>query len=177
MRRFLALIGPPSQNLLANWLLRRAVKRTLFRIRRHSISQAKLGHGPHVVTIGNIPSLEWFQAHPYGKCRIKRSSMPTVTYITPDGKPVIVENAEGNLMTIAVENQVDGIDGDCGGVCSCATCHVHIDAAWTEKVGPPNDLEIDILELEDHREENSRLGCQVDLSAALDGLVVRVVGR
>ncbi len=103
--------------------------------------------------------------------------MPKVTYITPDGETVVVEQAEGNLMTAAVEHQVDGIDGDCGGVCSCATCHVHIDPAWKEKVGPAGESEMGMLELEDKVNECSRLGCQVKLTPELDGLVVRVVGR
>lgn len=103
--------------------------------------------------------------------------MPTVTYITPDGERVVVENADGNLMTAAVEKQVEGIDGDCGGVCSCATCHVHIDEAWAAKVGPASESEEGMLELEDEVSETSRLGCQVELTPELDGLVVRVVGR
>ncbi|MDE0838232.1 MAG: 2Fe-2S iron-sulfur cluster-binding protein [Kiritimatiellae bacterium] len=103
--------------------------------------------------------------------------MSKVSYITPDGSDVVVENAEGNLMKIAVDNQVDGIDGDCGGVCSCATCHIKIDAAWTEKVGPASETENDLLELEDDVDESSRLGCQVEMTEALDGLVVHVVGR
>ncbi|MEM9420405.1 MAG: 2Fe-2S iron-sulfur cluster-binding protein [Planctomycetota bacterium] len=103
--------------------------------------------------------------------------MPKVTYITPAGDEVVVENAEGNLMTAAVENQVTGIDGDCGGVCSCATCHIHVDPAWTDKVGPASEAEEGMLEFEDGVEDNSRLGCQVKLTSELDGLVVRVVGR
>ncbi len=103
--------------------------------------------------------------------------MPKVTYITPEGERVVVEQAEGTLMSAAVENQVSGIDGDCGGVCSCATCHVHVDEAWTDKVGPAGEGEKGLLELEDGVEENSRLGCQVKLTPELDGLVVRVVGR
>ena len=103
--------------------------------------------------------------------------MPTVTYITPDGERVVVENAEGNLMTTAVANQVDGIDGDCGGVCSCATCHVHVDPAWADQVGPAGESELGMLELEDELAETSRLGCQVKLTEELNGLVVRVVGR
>ena len=103
--------------------------------------------------------------------------MPKVTFITPDGETVVVENVEGDLMNIAVEHNVDGIDGDCGGVCSCTTCHVYIDAAWKDKVGPPEDLEENVLEFEDERKESSRLGCQVNLTEELDGLVVRVVGR
>jgi ferredoxin, 2Fe-2S len=70
---------------------------------------------------------------------------------------------------------VPGITGDCGGVCSCATCHVKIDPAWVEKVGPAGEAEAGMLELEDEVEDNSRLGCQVKLTDDLDGLVVRVV--
>ncbi|MEM1084915.1 MAG: 2Fe-2S iron-sulfur cluster-binding protein [Verrucomicrobiota bacterium] len=103
--------------------------------------------------------------------------MPKVTYITPEEEEIVVENAEGNLMTAAVNNQVSGIDGDCGGVCSCATCHVHVDPEWVEKVGPASESEKGMLELEDEANERSRLGCQVSLSPELDGLVVRVVGR
>jgi 2Fe-2S ferredoxin len=103
--------------------------------------------------------------------------MPTITYISPDGRTIVVENAEGTLMTAAVANQVDGIDGDCGGVCSCATCHVHVDPAWRERVGPPGASEAGMLELEDHATGCSRLGCQIRLTPDLDGLVVRVVGR
>ena len=103
--------------------------------------------------------------------------MPKITYITPDGESIVVENAEGNLMNIAVENQVDGIDGDCGGVCSCATCHIKVAADWKEKVGPASETENDMLELEDEVDESSRLGCQIKMTEELDGLVVTVVGR
>ncbi|MFT5130370.1 MAG: 2Fe-2S ferredoxin [Rhodothermales bacterium] len=103
--------------------------------------------------------------------------MPKVTYITPNGDSVVIENAEGTLMSIAVENQIPGIDGDCGGVCSCATCHVHVDPAWLDKVGVADSIESGMLELEDEVNDRSRLGCQVDLTPELDGLVVQVVGR
>lgn len=103
--------------------------------------------------------------------------MSKVTFITPEGETVVVENAEGNLMSIAVDHAVSGIGGDCGGVCSCATCHVHIDPAWVDRVGPANDIESGMLEFASYFCFNSRLGCQVQVTPALDGLVVRVVGR
>lgn len=103
--------------------------------------------------------------------------MPQVTFHTPSGDTRTVDSQESNLMLAAVQNQVEGILGDCGGVAACATCHVHIDPAWVEKVGPASDIEQGMLELEDKAAPNSRLGCQVKLTSELDGLVVRVVGQ
>ena len=59
--------------------------------------------------------------------------MPHVTYITPSNETITLNADEKNLMQIAVENGVEGIDGDCGGICSCATCHVQIEPEWIEK--------------------------------------------
>ncbi len=103
--------------------------------------------------------------------------MARITYITPDGQEIVVEASSGSLMTAAVQNQVDGIEGACGGVCSCATCHVHVDEAWVDRVGPAGDAEAAMLELEDGVTSTSRLGCQVPIRPELDGLTVRVVGR
>ena len=103
--------------------------------------------------------------------------MPKITFVSPSGDEVVVNSEEPNLMMAAVQNQVQGIPGDCGGVAACATCHVHIDPQWMDKVGPATDIEQGMLELEDHATENSRLGCQVKLTPELDGLVVRVVGQ
>lgn len=103
--------------------------------------------------------------------------MPRITYVTVSGEEVVVDAAEGTLMSAAVANQVAGIDGDCGGVCSCATCHVHVDPAWIEKVGPASATEAAMLEFEDCNTPQSRLGCQVQLTEDLDGLVVRVAPR
>ncbi len=102
--------------------------------------------------------------------------MPKITYIKPDGTPLTIENAEGNLMEIAVENGVDGITGDCGGVCSCSTCHVRITPEWIERVGPASADEKNLLSYEDSADGRSRLGCQVVLNPELDGLIVEVVG-
>lgn len=103
--------------------------------------------------------------------------MPKVTFIAPDGKETTVDDAEGTLMSIAVANQVEGIDGDCGGVCACATCHVYVDPQWVAKVGPMTENETGMLEFDDNLQDTSRLGCQVTMTPELDGLVVRVADR
>ena len=84
-------------------------------------------------------------------------------------------NEGQSLMEIAKANGVDGIFGDCGGGCACATCHVYVDAGWWQKVGDPDDIEFAMLDMvSDVQRENSRLGCQIKMSPALDGLTVTV---
>lgn len=83
----------------------------------------------------------------------------------------------GNLMTVAVENEVEDIDGDCGGVCACGTCHVHIAPEWIDRVGRATDVELGMLDLEDNATEYSRLSCQIEVTEELDGLVVKVAER
>ena len=75
-------------------------------------------------------------------------------------------------MQAAIDNLVPGIDADCGGECSCATCHVMVNENWLEKVGPPGEMEESMLDLNPERQENSRLSCQVEVSEELDGLRV-----
>ncbi|MBC6428881.1 MAG: 2Fe-2S iron-sulfur cluster binding domain-containing protein [Cellvibrionales bacterium] len=101
--------------------------------------------------------------------------MAQITFITPSGEEVTVTAQSGSVMQAAVTNMVEGIDGDCGGVCSCATCHVHVDPAWLDKVGAAGDIEKEMLELEDGSSDHSRLSCQIEVSDELDGLVLRVV--
>ena len=80
-----------------------------------------------------------------------------------------------SLMEIAKAHDIDGIFGDCGGGCACATCHVYVDAAWWDKVGGPDDIEFAMLDMvSDVARDNSRLGCQIKMSSALDGLTVTV---
>lgn len=86
-----------------------------------------------------------------------------------------IDADEGNLMEIAREHGVDGIDGNCGGVCSCSTCHVRVKPEWMERVGPATEDEKDLLSFDSSADERSRLGCQVELTPELDGLVVEVV--
>ena len=101
--------------------------------------------------------------------------MPTITYIEFDGTAHEVEGETGvSVMQNAMNNLVPGIDADCGGQCSCATCHVIVDDAWTAKVGTPEGMEESMLDLNPERQQNSRLSCQIEMSDDLDGLVVRL---
>ncbi|MDQ8201455.1 2Fe-2S iron-sulfur cluster-binding protein [Pelagicoccus sp. SDUM812003] len=100
--------------------------------------------------------------------------MPKVTFITQDKEAVVVDNVEGSLMEIAVDHGIEGIEGDCGGVCSCSTCHVLVAREWMDKVGQPEDIEKDTLEFNPDVTPRSRLCCQIELTKNLDGLVVEV---
>jgi 2Fe-2S ferredoxin len=102
--------------------------------------------------------------------------MGRVTYIEHDGTPHTVEVADGiSLMEGAVSNGVPGIDADCGGSCACATCHVHVDAAWTAVVGPPaSESEAELLQLAPEVRPDSRLSCQIRMREALDGVVLHL---
>ncbi len=101
--------------------------------------------------------------------------MPRITYIEHDGTAHEIDVPVGaSVMRGAVDNAVPGIDGDCGGQCACATCHVHVDAAWQDKVGARTETEITMLDFTAGAEENSRLACQITVSEALDGLIVRM---
>lgn len=98
----------------------------------------------------------------------------TVTGV--DGTVHAIAAKEGEtLMEATREAGVDGIIAECGGACSCATCHVYVDAGWFETVGPPNDVEEDMLDMvDDIRQPTSRLSCQIKLSSELDGLTATV---
>lgn len=100
--------------------------------------------------------------------------MAKITFITSDNETIIAEGATGSVMELAVQNKVKGIDGDCGGVCSCATCHVHVEPEHWEKVGAADELENDMLEFDDNVSEYSRLSCQMKVSEAIDGIVLKV---
>ena len=89
-----------------------------------------------------------------------------------------VDSSSGlSLMEAALENNVPGIIAECGGACSCATCHVYIDDKWQNRVGAPNIMEDDMLDFAYDRRENSRLSCQIVLDESLDGLVVYIPER
>ncbi|MDO8534013.1 MAG: 2Fe-2S iron-sulfur cluster-binding protein [Xanthobacteraceae bacterium] len=104
--------------------------------------------------------------------------MPKITYIDHGGSARTVEAAVGStVMENAIKNSVPGIVAECGGACSCATCHVHVDEAWKEKVGPPSAMEEDMLDFAFDVSPNSRLSCQIKMTDALDGLIVRTPER
>lgn len=100
--------------------------------------------------------------------------MAKITFITTDESSITLEATSGSVMELAVQNNVAGIDGDCGGVCSCATCHVHVDPAHLDKTGDASEIEKDMLELDDNANEYSRLCCQLEVSEQLDGVILRV---
>ena len=101
--------------------------------------------------------------------------MPKVIYVMSDQsrKEVHAENG-ASIMQTAVENLIEGIPGDCGGSCSCATCHCYVDPEWVDKTGVAEELEADMLDCVDERSEHSRLSCQLIMNDELDGIVVHI---
>ena len=102
--------------------------------------------------------------------------MPKVVFITLDGAQRVVDAHAGeSVMAAAVRNGVPGIIGECGGNCSCATCHVYVADDFSEGVGGANDMEDDLLDLGvADRRANSRLSCQIQVTEDLDGLTVHI---
>ncbi len=100
--------------------------------------------------------------------------MAKITFITTDGISTTVEGNSGSVMELAREHNIEGILGNCGGVCSCATCHVHVAPEHVAKTGEASENEQDMLELDDNADEYSRLCCQIEVSDAIDGAVFKV---
>ncbi len=101
--------------------------------------------------------------------------MPKLTIVNRAGSEKTIEAQTGlSVMENIRDAGFDELLALCGGCCSCATCHVHVDEAWTDTVGGPNPDEDDLLESSDHRNERSRLSCQIEMSDALDGLRVTI---
>lgn len=104
--------------------------------------------------------------------------MVNITFIEPDETEKKIRAERGHsIMEVAVRNGVNGIVAECGGQCSCATCHVYISDDFFEKVGAPVGDEEDMLSFSDNRRPSSRLGCQVEVTNDLDGMIVRVAGE
>jgi 2Fe-2S ferredoxin len=101
--------------------------------------------------------------------------MPKITYIEHNGRAHTVDVPVGwSVMEGAVNNQIPGIDADCGGACACATCHVYVDPAWRDKLPPREEMEASMLDFALELKESSRLSCQIKVTEALDGLIVRM---
>ena len=104
--------------------------------------------------------------------------MTKLTIVAFDGTRFDLDAANGStVMENAVRNSVPGIEAECGGACACATCHVYVDDAWTNTVGPPSPMEEDMLDFAYEVKPTSRLSCQIKMTEALDGLVVNVPER
>ena len=101
--------------------------------------------------------------------------MPKLIVVTRAGDESELDVAEGLTVMEAIrDNGFDELLALCGGCCSCATCHVHVDPAFKHRLPAMSEDEDDLLESSDHRDENSRLGCQVPFTADLDGLKVTI---
>ena len=101
--------------------------------------------------------------------------MPKITYIEDSGKSHTIEVAKDlTVMEGAVQNNIPGIDADCGGACACATCHVYVDEQWFDKLPKIESSEEDMLDVAYEPNQFSRLGCQITITDDLDGLVVKM---
>jgi ferredoxin, 2Fe-2S len=101
--------------------------------------------------------------------------MPTIKFIEHNGtEHDVTAEVNRSAMQAASDHMIPGIIADCGGNCSCATCHVYVDPAWASKLGSPSDQEQAMIECALHVQTNSRLSCQINVTPELDGLVLRL---
>lgn len=101
--------------------------------------------------------------------------MPTLIVVDRKGNEKAVTGESGlSVMEVIRDNGFDELLALCGGSCSCATCHIHVDSDWSAKVGNPHEDEADLLDSSDHRTATSRLACQIQFSDELDGLKVTI---
>ena len=104
--------------------------------------------------------------------------MPKITYKTQDENIYTIDVQNGlTVMEGAIQNDIPGIDADCGGGMSCATCHVYVNQEWLDKLPKKEDGEEDMLDMAFEPKKNSRLSCQLIVSDALDGLVVNIPSK
>ena len=104
--------------------------------------------------------------------------MPKITYIEHNDKSHIIEVANGlSVMEGAIQNNISGIDADCGGSMACATCHVYVKEEWFNKLPKKEDGEEDMLDMAFEPKQNSRLSCQILVSDELDGLTVSIPSK
>lgn len=104
--------------------------------------------------------------------------MVKLIFIQPEGESQTVDATPGmTVMEAAKQNDVPGIEAECGGACACATCHVYVDPAWTDKTGKPEPMEEDMLDFAFDVRPESRLSCQIKVTDDLDGLTLRVPAK
>ena len=104
--------------------------------------------------------------------------MPKITYIEHNDKSHDIDVANGlTVMEGAVQNNIPGIDADCGGSCACATCHVYVKEEWFDKIPKKENAEEDMLDMAFEPKKMSRLSCQITVSDSLDGLVVKMPSK
>ena len=104
--------------------------------------------------------------------------MPKITYNTHDDKTYTIDVQNGlTVMEGAVQNDIPGIDADCGGGMSCATCHVYVNEEWIDKLSAKDDGEEDMLDMAFEPKKNSRLSCQLIVSDILEGLIVNIPSK
>ena len=104
--------------------------------------------------------------------------MAKINFVDHTGATRTVEIENGaTVMEAAIRNAIPGIEAECGGACACATCHVHVDEAWRAVVGEPSPMEEDMLDFGYDVQADSRLSCQIKVTAELEGLVVRTPER
>ena len=104
--------------------------------------------------------------------------MPKITYVEHGGKSHTIEVANGlSVMEGAVQNNIPGIDADCGGSCACATCHVYVEKKWFDKLPKKEPSEEDMLDMAFEPGKFSRLSCQLTVAEELDGLVVKMPSK
>ena len=99
--------------------------------------------------------------------------MPKITYKNFQGNSKTIEVENGlSVMEGAIQNDIPGIDADCGGAMACATCHVYVEEKWLNKLPKAEEAEIDMIDMAYEPKKNSRLSCQIIVSDELDGLEV-----
>ena len=104
--------------------------------------------------------------------------MPKITYIDSSGNKKTIEVSNGlSVMEGAVQNNLPGIDADCGGGMACATCHVYVKEDWFNKLNKIEDAEQDMIDMAFEPKKNSRLSCQLVVSEELDGLIVDIPSK
>ena len=104
--------------------------------------------------------------------------MPSITFIDSKGTSRVIEAEVGStVMETAIRHKVPEIVAECGGACACATCHVYVDEAFMPVVGKPQAMEEDMLDFAYDVKPNSRLSCQIKVTAALDGLTITTPDR